>query len=193
MAVIDIRGTHGSGKSFIMHYLLDTYPSTAVLGPAYKGSKHETDEAHIGYELQLPKGKTGFLLGQYKNECGGCDGIKTADEIVHRVRSRAPRYDYVLLEGILVAHTFQRYSDLAHEIGDYRFLILNTPRRTCVARVRARRKRKGNNKPLDTYHLDHDHERIWKRLRFTLAEEGHYVRVLDYRDPVPTVLEELKR
>lgn len=201
--ILDIRGTHGSGKSWIMRRLLDTswchipgaQPGDVVgiQGPAYKGTKHATEKAHLGYLL----GKwNAFMLGRYDTDCGGCDGIKTADEVCKRVRDHARTVRHVLLEGILVAHTFQRYSDLAREMEEqghpYVFCFLDTPLKTCVARVRSRRMRRGDSRTLNPGNVIRDHARIWRRLRAQCVEAGHRTVELPWRDPLPVVLDLLE-
>lgn len=197
--ILDIRGTHGSGKSWIMRVLLaaeaeGTDPSKlAVSGRAYPNTKLDHPEIHLGYKL--PQWDA-FLLGRYVTDCGGCDGIKTADEVCRRVRRAASIYRHVLLEGILVAHTFQRYSDLASDMEEqghpYVFCFLNTPLKTCVARVRSRRRRRGDSRTLNPGNVIRDHARIWRRLRAQCVEAGHRTVELPWRDPLPVVLDLLE-
>jgi hypothetical protein len=180
MAVIDLRGTHGAGKSYVMHALLSEYDNEPIV-------KKKTKE-HLGYYL---KELNAVILGKYASVTGGCDGIRTPDEVVKRIKKFNKKYDYVLLEGILVSHTFKRYSKLASKIGDYRFLFLNTPLRTCISRVKKRRKAKGNIKPFDPKNLRKDYVQIWKRTRIKCQEAGHYVKEVDYKRAFEIVKEEL--
>lgn len=177
MAIIDVRGTHGSGKSFVMKSLIEEYAAEPVVNLAGE---------HMGYRL---KGPEAFVLGKYVTACGGCDGIKTADEVVRRVRVFSKLYRHVLLEGILVAHTFSRYSALATELQDYRFFFLNTPLENCIARVRGRRARDGNTKELNPTNIIKDWHRIWGKLRLQCVEAGHHVGILDYRNPLTPIKE----
>ncbi|KKN70619.1 hypothetical protein LCGC14_0428920 [marine sediment metagenome] len=181
MTVLDIRGTHGSGKSWIMHWLLKEYDHVDIVD----------DTGHIGYHLIE---FDAALLGKYKTDCGGCDSIKTADEVVHRVRLFAKQYRHVLLEGILVSHTFKRYSDLANELSEYGyvFFFLNTSLKKCIARVQSRRFRKGNVKPFNPTHLTHDWRQIWRNVRKKCTAAGHDVVVLDRRNPLPRIVGVLK-
>ncbi len=180
MAVIDLRGTHGAGKSYVMHELLAMHPHEPIV------KKKE----HLGY--YLPSIDT-VIIGKYAAVTGGCDGIRTPDEVVKRVKKFSKKYRYVLLEGILVSHTFKRYSKLANKIKDYRFLFLNTPLRTCISRVKKRRKAKGNTKPFDPKNLRKDYVQIWKRTRLKCLIAGHYVVEVPYKLSVETVLEELNK
>ena len=180
MGVLDVRGTHGSGKSWLVHKLLkDNFHYTI-----------ERDGETIGYHV--PKYKTA-VVGKYSRVCGGCDAIKRADDVCDRVRVFSKHYDNVVLEGILVAHTFQRYSDLATELKDYgyTFLFLNTPLQICIGRVVARRHKKGNNKLFNPKNVAHDHKQIWQRVRPRMQKAGHNIRILSYINPWDTFQEEL--
>ncbi len=183
MAVLDIRGTHGSGKSWIMYRLLRKYRHTLI----------KEDGERLGYHLKSID--TG-LLGKYAttSKSGGCDCISKADEVVRRVRLFAKHYHHVLLEGIFVAHTFQRYSDLAKELEDYgyTFFFLNTPKKRCIQRVRERRERQGNLKPPNTENLEENWHRIWERIQPKCVAAGHDVVVLDWKRPLVKVLEKLR-
>ena len=176
--IIDIRGTHGSGKSTVIHTLLKSHPHEPILG--------EDNKIH-GYSISSLNLS---VVGKYETDCGGCDGVKTADEVCRRVREFS-RAGNVILEGILVSHTFKRYSDLAHELEDYRFFFLNTPLKNCIARVRGRRIRKGNMKPFNPANLTKDWHQIWIKTRKKMQEEGHNVNVLNWKDPIPQIMETL--
>lgn len=186
MGVIDIRGTHGSGKSYIPHQLLLQNKYRVLAEKDVPGNR-----GHLGYLLtELDT----VIIGRYATDCGGCDGIGNADEICRRVRLFAGQHRHVLLEGILVAHTFKRYNDLANELlaYGYAFCFLNTPLKTCIARVRMRRRRSGNTKELDPANIIRDHKNIWQVVRGKAEQAGHRVVVLDYRDPLPAVLDLLQ-
>ncbi|GAG56093.1 unnamed protein product [marine sediment metagenome] len=166
--IIDIRGSHGSGKSHIVHSILHNKVQHSIL----------RDDLLVGIfvpELSLA------ILGDYSVNCGGCDQIRTADEICQRVREFAGMKEvkHVLLEGILVAHTFQRYSDLANEMDEYVFCFIEVPLVECVRRVRARRVERGKKPDFDLFHITADHKRIHQRLPTKFIEAGHRVVYID--------------
>lgn len=178
MPVFDIRGTHGSGKSTVVHTLLKSHDNLPIL----------ENGIHLGYhipELDLA------VLGKYQTACGGCDGIKTADEVVRRVRLFAGEYKNVVLEGILVSHTFDRYNRLAMELSDYGYIFcfLDTPLEVCINRVRSRRVKSGNTKELNPSNVIKDWHRIWERLRLQCLQSGLTMEVLDWHNPVSELLE----
>lgn len=181
MAVFDVRGTNGAGKSHVVHSLLKNNGYNSLI----------ENKRVIGY--WLPKLELG-IVGSYETQCGGCDGIKTADLITGRVREFHKLYKNIIFEGITISHTFGRYNKLALELGDYRFMFLTTPLTTCIARVRARRLAKGNTKPFDPdkhLGLSSDFERVRSAYR-KLKEAGRTVIDLDWHDPMKQVMEQFR-
>lgn len=171
--ILNIRGTHGSGKSWIVHQLLKQ-PHEEIGG--------------LGY--WIPEWDCG-IIGRYSNVCGGCDQIKSADEVVERVHKFADLFKHVVFEGILVSHTFKRYSDLATELKDkdFWFLFLDTPLAKCISRVKDRRLAKGNEKPLDPKNIIHDWHCIFEKVKQKCLDQHHNVRILNWQNPMPQVLE----
>jgi len=181
VTILNIRGTHGSGKSHIVHTLL-------------KEDHHEilsNSGRILGYSI--PKYDLG-VVGRYSNVCGGCDGIKTADMVCDRVRDFANEYRNVVFEGILVSHTFGRYRDLALEraADDFRFLFLNTPLAMCISRVKGRRAERGKTGPFDPKNVIKDWHTIWKKVQKKCRQDRLQVEVLNWKDPMPQVLALLK-
>jgi hypothetical protein len=84
-----------------------------------------------------------FVVGPYVTACGGCDAIATQDEICDRIRIYSGLGD-VLVEGLLMSHSFARYVALDRELlardGTHCiWAFLDTPLEVCLDRVRARR------------------------------------------------------
>ena len=188
--ILDIRGTHGSGKSYVAHSLLNKYKKTKEAINGF--CEYKKKEMVIGYHLS---GIDAAVVGRYSNVCGGCDGIGSADETCRRVRLFSSAYSVVLFEGILVAHTFQRYSDLARELEEqghtYKFLFLSTPLPICISRIKRRRKQAGNTKPFNPKNCVKDYHTIWHKVRHKCGDAGHTVIELDWRDPMPQVYKEI--
>lgn len=177
MAVIDIRGTHGSGKTHLVRSLLQRYQHEPI----------EDQGTHLGYHLL---DVDTAVVGSYDRVCGGCDGIGSADEVVERVRVFSKVFKHVVLEGILVAHTFKRYSLLADELKHYgyNFCFLDTPLNVCIERVRQRRLERGATKPFNPKNTVKDWGNINKRVKHKMATAGHTVYSLSHIDPMPIVL-----
>lgn len=145
--LFQLRGTSGSGKTYIVNRLM---------------SKFEFSEIHkdgkiIGYyceELNL------FLVGSYERTCGGCDTIKTQDEICRRITKGLKREWNVLFEGLLPSHLAERYAKVYRwcEKRDIpvRYYFLDTPVEVCQENVQKRRIRDGKEprvaKTLESHH-----------------------------------------
>jgi hypothetical protein len=186
MTVLDIRGTHGSGKSYIVHQLINQEDKIGFICD---------NDVCIGTYVA---GHDLAIVGSYDRVCGGCDGIKTADEICRRTRILSAEYKNVILEGILVAHTHRRYAELARDITlssnqQYVFCFLTTPYEVCIQRVQDRRVARGQTAEFDLFHLTNDYERCHNRLPRKFQAEGFTVELLDWENPMPQILELLKR
>lgn len=186
--IIDIRGTHGSGKSTIAIRLIQKYKAQAILADNHlhhKPARPPRGGVQLGQQF-LMKDRIVTILGKYDSQCGGCDGIPTQDEIVARMKMFAAVGD-VILEGALVSHTFERWDQQARLVTTpWHFLFLDTPLDVCIARVEARRKAKGNDKPLDPKNIIKDWNRA-RQLHVKFKEAGHSVNWLPHEDPVPAV------
>lgn len=180
--VIDIRGTHGSGKSYLVKTLLVKYNW---------GEEVIEDGVHIGYEI--PELKCG-VVARYTDTGGGCDAVKTADEVVRRVRMFSKRYKCTVFEGILVSHTFQRYADLADELGKDRYLLLflDTPLEECIGRVRNRRLEKGNTNPFDPKNVVKDYNNIMNKVQNKFRAGRYITKTLDHKRPLECLIENIR-
>lgn len=103
------------------------------------------------------------------------------------------QYRHVILEGLLVGKCFQRYADLADEIGraKYCFCFLDTPSDVSLSRIHARRKKVGNAAPFNPKNFWVDY-RAGVSARTKLIA-GNYTHVmLDHTDPLSQVLKLLR-
>lgn len=141
-AVINIRGTGGSGKSYLIYRTIKKHGIQ---------SKIMNDGKVVGYRL---KGNI-IIVGRYETDCGGCDQIKTQDEICKRVKrfARMKKVKAVLFEGLLISGLYSRYLKLSRKLRKeghkYYWLFLDTPIEKCLQRTKRRRRARGNNKPLN--------------------------------------------
>lgn len=163
--IVNIRGTSGSGKSTLVRKLMGTAASVEPLvfrrldEHTTRHDKAAADQKPTDYRLDHPLGDI-FVVGRYETACGGCDGIKTQDEICDRVRHYA-QFGHVVFEGLLISHLFSRYEALARELQGkghrYVTAFLNTPLDVCLQRVQQRRLARGNTKPLNTKNTEDKH------------------------------------
>jgi len=179
--VLDIRGTHGSGKSYIPIKLLEMYDHVEWRGHPFT---YDGPEGTLGYYI---KALNLTIIGKYATACGGCDGIKTQAEIRERV-AIASRTSNVLLEGILVAHTFGPWEEYSRPWGDtWNFCFLNTPLLRCVDNVNSRRALAGKEPLADPKNIVRDHGRIWA-LKPKFEEAGRNTRWLNHETSVTDLL-----
>ena len=179
--ILDIRGTNGSGKSWVVSQLLE-------VGFNYPILENGKQIGSIVPSLDL------CVVGKYTETGGGCDGLRGGVVEVERlVRLLHRRHGNMVLEGIMVSQLFGRFERLARELHDYRFLFLDTPLEVCIERVKARRLTKGNTKPFDPEkNLVRDFNRTRFIVKGKLERAGHTVKMLDWRNPFDAVLKELK-
>jgi hypothetical protein len=91
---------------------------------------------------ELGVGRPLAVLGHYESPCGGCDTIKTFEEVYKTIRDcHAAGYD-VLFEGLLLTTETQRLIQL-HEDGLPLLVIaLDVPVDVCIDSINARRRAK---------------------------------------------------
>lgn len=184
MAILDIRGTNGSGKSYIVHRLLRTF--------AYEDLTEKLSRM-VRLAHYIPKISTA-VVGSYnlETESGGCDSIPSASLVKERIDRLIATYNpkHVIIEGIMVSRARQHYLDMHDEYMEsgfgYKFLFLSTPLRNCIARVMARRVRKGKPPDFNTAHLTHDYHRIMRILEYCRVNNYKH-QVLSWKDPMPEV------
>ena len=151
---INIRGTGGSGKSTLVKKVMELYHNRAHITIPGRKRPYFTALWHDG-------GGPGLIVpGHYETACGGCDTIKTVDEVYKIVRTATlgsdptvERSHHALSEGIMgmddVTRAVQLHQDLEKEGGKLVVISLTTPVDECLRRIRQRRAEGGNEKPLN--------------------------------------------
>jgi hypothetical protein len=180
MRIFDVRGTHGSGKTTVAKAFVQGAERVEGRPLTYDGKT--TTLGYYNDELNL------FILGKYDTACGGCDGIKTQEEVKARINFWGTDHN-ILLEGILVAHTYEPWTQFA--MGrDYQFIILNTPLEECIRRVDARRAAKGQGPLPNPKNIIRDHARICGKLPHLFRQDGHSVHVVSSEE-APIIIREM--
>lgn len=161
--VIQIGGTHGSGKSTLMRRLL--------------GANHNSFKSPAeGFKYTLPNVEhpTFAVAGHYKSACGGCDGISTVDELCDTIHWLSQQFPVVMYEGALlyVKRNLPRL-ELVYGIRPDIYL-LNLSADECIDSVLERRFEAGNDKPLDPKALLAKHKG-YKTYATFAVEEGYSV------------------
>jgi len=141
--IIQLRGTSGSGKTYTARSFMECYaPDIQICDIGGK------TVAHCVYWEMQPV----YLLGSYKNVCGGCDSISSQDMVCSLVRHFS-QFGHVIFEGLIMSHLYARYAALADEMSEagdvFTFAFMDTPLELCLERIVQRRITKGNYKELN--------------------------------------------
>lgn len=153
--LVNIRGTHGAGKSTAIRALMERGMFRHIIGTTF-GLR--CPEAYVG---ALPGVEQNvFVLGPYITACGGCDAIQPFELILTLLDKYAAR-GHVVFEGILISTCWGAVGQALERRGrDAAVLFLDTPFRTCIDRVRVRRRAGGDLRPFDPTRLKQKHARI---------------------------------
>lgn len=128
--ILNLRGTSGSGKSYLVHRLLASYKFEPI---------HETVKGKqkvVGYfspELNL------YVVGRYETDCGGCDTVRDMDTVEGYVRSYAGLPANVIFEGLIVTSVIGRWVKISADFpGQFIWAFMDTPIEKCIERVMQR-------------------------------------------------------
>lgn len=155
--IVNLRGNSGSGKSYVAGRLLEVPGWTLDVGPeltavALRSRARSAREVVRGH-LHLTSAVA--IVGSYATgPGGGCDRIRTQDEVEARVRHYAALGFKVFFEGLLISGLWSRWPALDDALtsagrGPYVWAYLETPLEECLDRIRRRRRAVGNEAPLD--------------------------------------------
>jgi len=142
--LLNLRGTHGSGKSYIMRNFLAMHP---VQKMRYGVLGARLPEA---YELTI-KGcdRPVFVIGPYITVCGGLDCVRPYDNVMELIGKYANK-GHLVFEGLLASGVYGRLGAYLEPYGKrVHLLFIDTPLKTCTARVQSRRDERGNRVEFD--------------------------------------------
>lgn len=160
MTIINIRGTHGSGKSTVVRRVLDLYENTS---PVEIPSRSRP----LGYRCSRAGMQNLYVPGHYETPTGGCDTISSIETIFGSVVTAAESGSSVLFEGIVAQHSAGRLIEL-HAKMPVVVIVLSTSRDECVESVRARRASRGDDREFDPKNVIKEYNSVvssTKRLR----------------------------
>lgn len=146
--IINLRGTNGSGKSWLATQLVPPAASERfeILQHGYvtKAGAARTKAIHAYRRDDM------VLIGRYDTNCGGCDGLPDV-RTAYRAALKASQMEGVsgvVLEGLMISGIYQSVVD---ELGvaagalprpaTLVWAYLSTPLDECIARVRRRSNR----------------------------------------------------
>ena len=177
--IINIRGTHGSGKSWIVKQLLNRYEAIPESTDA-KGKP-------LGYVMQTYAGSL-YVVGPYENACGGCDTIQPYADIWPRVVAYATK-GHVVFEGALVSSSYGNIGRFSETYGnDFVFVFLDTPLQVCLDRIQERRRQRGDDRPVDPRNTEVKYLGVLKSIPKIRDELNRRIVVLNYLNPLPQLL-----
>lgn len=123
--LVQIRGTSGSGKSWVMRQVMK---SLGQWIPEYKPGRKRPLYYRCNDTL---------ILGHYEIDCGGCDTIGSAPEVYEALKS-LPKARHILTEGLLWSGDVKWTVALRDEGYDPRAVYLTTDMETCLRQVNSR-------------------------------------------------------
>ena len=157
MTVIQVRGTSGSGKSTVIRSVMEKLGS-------WESSYVKKRRKPLYYRQNNL-----LVLGHYESQCGGCDTIGSARAVYNLIQGFDP-LESILCEGLLLSED-SKWTTLLADEDDVRIVYLTTPLETCLERIRERRRKADNNKPLNTNNTS-NRVRIIDRSRVKLLGAG---------------------
>lgn len=170
--ILNIRGTHGSGKSTLVRGLLHR-GNTSPLG---SGKRPE------GYITTLPKlASPIYVIGSYETTCGGCDAIQPYSLIWPRIVEYAAR-GHVVFEGALISSSYGNIGRSSEVYGDgFVFAFLDTPLEECLRRIAKRREARGDVRPLDPKNTTVKYNNVQRSITKIQNEFGRRVVILKHQ------------
>jgi hypothetical protein len=143
MTMVNIRGTSGAGKSHLVRRVMGAYATRSEV--TTEGRKQP-----LRYVLTSPlTPRPLWVLGHYNTACGGCDTIKTPDQVYDLVREGHAQGADVLYEGIMVQDDVRRCIEVTQALEPVNVVWLSTPIEECLSGVRERRVARGDERPLN--------------------------------------------
>lgn len=142
--MINLRGTSGAGKSTVVRgFMSHVQAHMDVILPHFITGRRQP----WYYSGTAPR--PWRALGHYETACGGCDTIKTVDEVYRLVQDGLEAGQAVLFEGIMVQDDVRRAVAFNQQFHDMHVIALTTDIEECLRAVRSRREARGDPRPLN--------------------------------------------
>lgn len=137
--IINVRGTHGSGKSTLVRAIMEQhYDSSEVIRTSSTGMAHS-------YLCRSEKYVDLVVHGNYAPGVGGgCDHLKTGTNIFDPLLEMVARRQNVLYEGVVAQHSVPKLLDMRVLDQDVHVIALTTPIDVCYESVVERKRRRGD-------------------------------------------------
>lgn len=159
--IINVRGTHGSGKTTLVRKIMAMYKYRE---PIY-GTTDRGKQKILGYVCRDKKAphactRVLFVAGHYESVTGGCDTIPKVAKVYELVRRFADLGYDVLFEGILAQHSTPNIKALHDDDYRMRVLVLDVSRKKAIRSVLKRRAQRGNLRPFDPRNVRKEHASV---------------------------------
>jgi adenylate kinase family enzyme len=137
--IINIRGTSGSGKTYVVRELMQHIRVQTGCDWIELINEKGKVITHVTYFDWQPI----HVLGNYSGSlCGGCDTISSHNMLSSLVRHFS-QFGHVIFEGMTISRSYARFAaldDYLTSSGEkYIWAILDTPLELCLERVQQRR------------------------------------------------------
>ena len=151
MTIINIRGTSGSGKTFLVREVMRRAEVQSNCTPLLLTGFHPVSGRDILLGYDYPRSKIS-VIGNYGPDCGGCDKFSwkgAADWVQMQVVGAAGSGQRVIFEGLMVSSwSLPRFQAL-EKVAPVKVIVLSTPLEECLEAIRQRRLSKGNTAELN--------------------------------------------
>ncbi len=182
--IVNVRGNSGSGKTHLTRAFMKKAQPFPILRPGIDPVQNS---------LFNYSGSLWLVLGRYGNVCGGCDTIKTQQEIINRVEAATKNGWNVWCEGLILSTIYGSVGAYSEKFDDrWVFAYLQPPIEECIRRIKARRAAAGNAKPLNELNTRNRVATIERNKQIVL-EHGRRVVELDWCNPLPTLLKIIQK
>lgn len=172
--IVNVRGTGGSGKSTVVRRIMELYPEKKPIHVEGRRQPYYYQLSHPTHERRLT------VPGHYETPTGGCDTLKTVDE-VYAILQRSHEFGYdAIFEGIISQDDITRAIAMANRIGreNFHVILLNTSVEESLKGIQARRDARGDTKPLNPENTISRAKRAKQRCA-SLKDAGVNVHTLD--------------
>lgn len=175
MTVVLLRGTNGSGKTYIAQTIMQEMRARApheVITLPPDGVKRKRDTV-IGYCWHNSKVT---VMGRYETATGGCDSLNWSgaanDLEAHLVAEHEAGKRHVFMEGLIISSWgIERLKRVQLATGALHIIDLDTSLDMCIDSVHLRRGRVGNSSPLNETNLRLKYRSI-ETSRVAIKREG---------------------
>lgn len=184
MAIVNLRGTNGSGKSTVARALLGYSPGIVHLTPSTPGYIGEDGVVVVG---TYPEGKTGGM-DRVREQVEARKAVWEAAKF-SRERNGSDVPPRVLFEGLLISTIYKPWLELSEaleaeygEAGRIVWAFMDTPIDTCLARIQER----NGGKPVKEDQVRNKVHTL-ERVKAKAEGDGQTVTEVDHADAVAHV------